>query len=100
MLDRAMKFARGQFMKQAEKTISKAHKEGRIAFREDDKVEYTSKGGEKSVGSLDDIAQRLLDVMASYLMDKAGDLRANPASIGVTVEDIKGILVEIRDKQK
>lgn len=86
------------FLRQAKSIITKAFDEGRIAFNED-KVEYTNKQGEKFVLGLDGMSAHLLGVMADFLTKKTGNEMATPSFVGVEPDDIKKILVKLKDKK-
>ena len=83
-------------------TLNKAYKEGRLVFpiENENNVEYTDKEGEVRVLTLDSCAGFLWDKFSNQLMGGTGMALANLTTVDISLDDIKVVLLEIKEKGK
>jgi hypothetical protein len=84
-------------LRNANNSIRKAHKEGRLVFK-DVGVEYTDNQGNVTKGDMVKVAEKIYQNISDYLVRSTGDYRASLEALGVMPKDIEKILVEIKGK--
>jgi hypothetical protein len=84
-------------MGQIKGTLNKAYKEDRLTFA-DERVEYTDKEGETHKLTLDELASYFWDKFNSQLIGGTGMASSNLSAVEIAPEDIKAVLLEIKDK--
>ena len=94
------KLARNRVLKQAGDAATRSHEQGRLVFGVGDRVVYTDKEGKSQTLTLDGCAGLFWQKMNEEVIGAAGSSMVNLATLNVTPEDIREIIVELRDKKK
>ena len=99
-------FAKKRLLARIKDALKKSQKEGRLVFG-DDKVGYTDKEGQERLLTLDELAAFLWDKINVQLGGAAGkiamvtgSIQPNLAIVGISPDDIKGVLEEIKKSRK
>lgn len=78
--------------------INKSYKQGRLVFLEDGMVKYTTKDGKSQVLSLDNASSLAWDILSREMAQVSGSSMASLSSAGILPNDIKSILMELKQK--
>ena len=91
-----MGFAYKMALRNAESSLKKAFKEGRIIFKDNGIVDYTFSNGEHYVEPISQIAERVYESISNHLVNQTGDNRASLEAIGVVPKDIENIIEKLK----
>jgi capsule polysaccharide export protein KpsE/RkpR len=98
VLDKMLSKVRVVMLKKAEDAVNKAYKQKRLVFKSDGQIDYTDKSGKKETYSDADLAALLWDKLNNEVM--AFQNIANLAMIDITPDDIKAILLKLKEGGK
>lgn len=91
------KMGRKLALKQIESSSKKAFEQGRLVFK-DDSVEYTEHSGDKTIGTMTDIACIIHTNVSNNLITNTGDVRASLDGMEISIADVEKILEKIKGR--
>ncbi len=81
-------------LKMAEEAITKLHKEGRLIFKGDSKVEYVDKKGAKETQDIDGMASLIWQKLNDEMVGRLGVAGASLTLVNITPDDMKEIILK------